>query len=1283
MSYLKNIIELIQKFGHFKDESSPSEAIKKKREEARIINLVRTYEIIKKNLPEENLPLLIYVLKRFSNLNDEEFSHFLASVFSGTDKDLLERSHTLEKDYQKCSQDSNIELPARLLKDFPTAASSKAGFNCEFFYEILSFTDLIRAIEKIGNSNVHAYKLCVLFDNKEDLFNYFKSFENEHKGSEHIVHDACLFDLPNDNPTWNLNIWRKLAKQHLASNEKFRKLFPFAGEIEKRIPFLTEKTKVAKLDDIYAQLNYERSQENPGAAIIFHKNGISKESFSKYLDEILPRAKDSSRIPDVDIIADQESKSSYYLKKIDPHDPRAAILGKKTSCCQFIGGQGELCTIHGITSEEGGFYVVHEGEPDNPKPQDEIVAQCWAWRSKSQALVYDSIEFSINIKEDIKNLISQLYITLANHLVSEPTYKIPLVTVGTGGQTPNTFGINGVGRLSFLEEFIDYAEYCDSQQQRLVAVRGLPLLMASFTNAEKMLLDEKFKHWVQSCVSSDNEEILKSLKQSISEEKHDEINEIIENSQCLKAECQKEVDKINWDLLDKLSSLEYCIDLPDQAGRTLLERVFYKNDLNKTQRLLEHGTDIEKLKRIIKLQLQFSYNYWIEHALSPEFLDFLLNKKLINIQELKEKNSNIYFIMRRSALEKRWDLVRVLVENGVDIENNTYAYSPNESILSIAIEQGNLTETKWLLTKGAHVSEENLNKAAEKGYWSILESLAESNPDNKNKALHLASEKDQWDLVKKFIAKGGRSIEKTYPVSALSLAAAKDRWDIVQLFMEAGSFEGCYALTDVLYYSLRSENWGMTCWLIKNSANCEFAMLYLAEQKIWDKVKELFSNYDADINAIYNETLSRYPEIKGWYANSLLVKAAMQENIEMMQWLLDEGALLSNKDYTGSTCFIRAVQAKKNKTIEYLTKNYVDQIQDDLLLALIHEIRKISNSKQSTSPDLNQNDSDNSVLVDWKYLIKLINNVNGICAWSSQTALTAACTLGEPGWEIIEYLVLERKADVNINDKHNDNALLCLCRSSHVSVEKIQWLHKLGANIQYEQKREPILWWPCFYSNLAVVKYLVANGANIGYKNSCHENLVIATIKGFCNLELLEWLIVDQKLNIDDRNNQGQTALLIAATFGRWPAASKLVELGADINVSITQEYPRSSFDVLLGKKATEKRLVINTILTYAVNTALRNQELWEKVEYFLNQPNIDLTKNGIHAEALQKIDESDAPTHIKKLLKERQEAILKPQPLMFSLQGQTVISQQIAEIIPEETSGDLVMGDKSIVAPY
>src|SRR5207253_6469099 len=108
------------------------------------------------------------------------------------------------------------------------------------------------------------------------------------------------------------------------------------------------------------KLCYARAGENLAAAKLFFEYNVLEKYFNEYLD-LVPKD-DPIAIPPVTILGEDISidYKDYYLQKLDCFDPRAALLGDMTSCCQSLHLYGNSAAIHGITRPEGGFYVLYE-----------------------------------------------------------------------------------------------------------------------------------------------------------------------------------------------------------------------------------------------------------------------------------------------------------------------------------------------------------------------------------------------------------------------------------------------------------------------------------------------------------------------------------------------------------------------------------------------------------------------------------------------------------------------------------------------------------------------------------------------------------------------------------------------------------------------------------------------------------------------------------------------------------------------------------------------------------
>lgn len=127
----------------------------------------------------------------------------------------------------------------------------------------------------------------------------------------------------------------------------------------------------------------------------FLDHELTTKNYEDFLH--LTRVDDDTRIPPVVINGTEIGYPGYYLRRLNvttsADAAMAACLGKLSDCCQSLSGEaGEPCARHGLTSPDGGFYVVCKGDINNPSINDELICQSWVWRSESGALVIDSIE---------------------------------------------------------------------------------------------------------------------------------------------------------------------------------------------------------------------------------------------------------------------------------------------------------------------------------------------------------------------------------------------------------------------------------------------------------------------------------------------------------------------------------------------------------------------------------------------------------------------------------------------------------------------------------------------------------------------------------------------------------------------------------------------------------------------------------------------------------------------------------------------------------------------------
>ncbi|CAM2939243.1 Ankyrin repeat protein [Legionella steigerwaltii] len=255
---------------------------------------------------------------------------------------------------------------------------------------------------------------------------------------------------------------------------------------------LLEEVKVAKLIETALNLKYKNAAQDKDAARLFHQYGISQYIFDDYLS-LKSKAKSSDEhIPPIFVDGKDFDCPGYYMIKLKEDDPKGPVLGYITGCCQSLGSNGDACARHGVTSEQGGFYVLCKGKPPHDgdsravSPKD-IIAQSWAWGGEGNVLVFDSVESQNNIRSVRKNqiIISKMYAALALRLIEKGKSA---VNVGVGGfaATPSVVGYS----INEQEESVlpvDHRGYQDSAVQRILAHSEYPLYSEFFIHTDEAI----------------------------------------------------------------------------------------------------------------------------------------------------------------------------------------------------------------------------------------------------------------------------------------------------------------------------------------------------------------------------------------------------------------------------------------------------------------------------------------------------------------------------------------------------------------------------------------------------------------------------------------------------------------------------------------------------------------------------------------------------------------------------------------------------------------------------
>lgn len=399
---------------------------------------------------------------------------------------------------------------------------AKKYLNTNGYLSLLKITCIASSIEqpnatmaqKLAAARTHAFKLIVLFGTEQKALTYLQRFENQkdQDTKRNLIHDACLVMLPKHEEV-DYHLWQGIIDNNPpnAPTDKILRLLQLADGIQRYVKeyqvqliekirekvlrenpqastktqnalvtskastLLCKTTSVALLGEYAANVCYEHRRENPQAAKVFFQCFIPEADFDTYLK--LKPQDDEKLIPKISIDGSLFGNDNYVLYKLSPTDPRAAILGKMTSCCQSLGEEGHGVVVYGIENIHAGFYVLSD------KKTDTVVAQSVVWNNAQGTIVFDSIESHIDFRRKEKALILAAFRTLAKVLVEQ--HGIYAVHVGLGGQTPEEFYVtrSNDSETSELNTFlalraltpVNYSGYTDAHYQAILAHAVFPI----------------------------------------------------------------------------------------------------------------------------------------------------------------------------------------------------------------------------------------------------------------------------------------------------------------------------------------------------------------------------------------------------------------------------------------------------------------------------------------------------------------------------------------------------------------------------------------------------------------------------------------------------------------------------------------------------------------------------------------------------------------------------------------------------------------------------------------
>ena len=160
--------------------------------------------------------------------------------------------------------------------------------------------------------------------------------------------------------------------------------------------------------------------------------------------------------------------------------------------------------------------------------------------------------------------------------------------------------------------------------------------------------------------------------------------------------------------------------------------------------------------------------------------------------------------------------------------------------------------------------------------------------------------------------------------------------------------------------------------------------------------------------------------------------------------------------------------------------------------------------------------------------------------------LSAACNCST---QLLKFLK-GKGADINVYNNYGQNALMNVCSYSN-DVDAVGWLLPEGFNLE-EKNDEGDTVFLCAAQNEniphQILCFLKGKSADIKVKNNNGQNALMNVCSGSCDTDSINWLLAEG-FNLEENDNQGNTAFLSATCNGSIQLLKFLKGKGADIKV--------------------------------------------------------------------------------------------------------------------------------------
>jgi len=540
-------------------------------------------------------------------------------------------------------------------------------------------------------------------------------------------------------------------------------------------------------------------------------------------------------------------------------------------------------------------------------------------------------------------------------------------------------------------------------------------------------------------------------------------------------------------LLKLLIGLGANVNTIDQPGNTPLHRAVENGDLEAAGLLLDQGADVNAK--------DFNGNTTLHLALTSrnalETVSFLLTKGALPNLKNSFGNTPLHMVV---SLALPAEVAKVLVSRGADV--NARNKQGNSALLD-AVKETNQSLVTTLLLLGANPFagnnqdesplSESIKAGTENLGWLITESNRGLRDDNGNTALHLA------------VRLGDYPAAVAYLISVGSNPNERNK-------------KG----QSPLHLALEAKNLVVAQALFKAGAD-----LYLLDNAGLSPLTQVFQSPAAFADAFFTEDVV---EAKDSAKNTPLFHTAFQANLPMAQLLLKKGAAVRAQNLAGQTPLHEAVRLGNVPLAALFLKAGASVNQADT---------------QGNTP------LHNLVLFDSLDMGELLLASGADLGAKNREGRTVLQEAVRRGLIKASAWLIKKGSDPNTRDTLGRTPLFDAVQAGSADLVKLLITSGAGVNLR-DATGSTVAHQAAAATSQPVSDLLLGAGADLFAENASGQTPVVVALKASPE----NWKVFFSAKNVNSQNNQGQTALHLAAQGGVSASAVQfLVSLGADLQM--------------------------------------------------------------------------------------------------------------------------------------